>query len=104
MYQRLDISLNDNRCLVCHNSGIWVPGMMRRLSNSLFMERRACQRRSAQVTTTDLQTALSEENHRPALRLIFNKQPTLKGRACIGAGERREFLCNSDLPLLRSLL
>ena len=46
-----------------------VLGMMLRLSNSCFMQWRGYQRRPDHVTTTDFQSALSEDHHWPALRL-----------------------------------
>jgi hypothetical protein len=51
---------------------------MLRLSNSLFMQWRGYQRRPDHVTTTDFQSALSEDHHRPALRLTVHKHPDLK--------------------------
>jgi hypothetical protein len=72
LHQRLDVShmRNDNAMLVL--------GMMLRLSNSLFMQWREYQRRPDHVTTTDFQSALSEDHHRPALRLALSKYPNLK--------------------------
>lgn len=78
LHQRLDVSYNDDRCRVRDPNGIWVLGMLRRLSNSLFMEWRSHQRRPNHVTTTDFQAALSQDHHRPALRLILCKHPNLK--------------------------
>jgi hypothetical protein len=56
-----------------------VLAIMLRLSNSLFMQWRSYQRRPDHVTTTDFQAALSEDHHRPALRLALSKYPGLKG-------------------------
>jgi len=78
LHQRLDISYNDDRCRVQSELGIWIFGMYRRLANSLFMEWQALQRRPDQVTTTDFQTLLSQENRKRALRLITMKNPSLK--------------------------
>ena len=36
------------------------------------------ERRPDHVTTTDFQSALSEDHHRPALRLALSKYPNLK--------------------------
>lgn len=77
LHQRLDISQNDDRCRVRNDNGIWVLGMMRRLSNSLFMEWRGHKRRPDHVTTTDFQSVLSEEHHRAAMRLVLSKRPRL---------------------------
>jgi hypothetical protein len=78
LHQRLDISYNDDRCRVQSDNGIWIFGMFRRIANSLFMEWRAAQRRPDQVTTTDFQTLLAQENRRRALRLLTTKNPSLK--------------------------
>jgi predicted transposase YbfD/YdcC len=78
LHQRLDVSQNDDRCRVRNDNGLWVLGMMRRLSNSLFMEWRQLKRRPHHVTTTDFQSALSEEHHRPALRLVLSRRPRLE--------------------------
>ena len=42
-HQRLDVSLNDDRCRVRSTNGLWILGMVRRLVISLFMEWRARQ-------------------------------------------------------------
>ena len=78
LHQRLDVSHNDDRCRVRHDNGIWVLGMMRRFSNSLFIEWRGKQRRPDHVTTTDFQAALGEEQHRAALRLVLSNHPKFK--------------------------
>jgi hypothetical protein len=78
LHQRLDISHNDDRCRVRNDNAMLVLGMMLRLSNSLFMQWSSYQRRPDHVTTTDFQSALSEDHHRPALRLALSKYPNLK--------------------------
>ncbi len=78
LHQRLDISHNDDRCRVRHSNAMWVMGILRRLSNSLFMEWRGYRRRPDHVTTTDFQSAMSEENHRAALRFVLSKRPDLR--------------------------
>ena len=78
LHQRLDVSHNDDRCRVQSDNGMWVLGMMRRLSNSLFMEWRTHRRRPDHVSTTDFQAVLSEDHHRPALRLVLSKRPNIK--------------------------
>ena len=69
LHQRLDISHNDDRCRVRHNNAMLVLAMMLRLSNSLFMQWSGYKRRPDHVTTTDFQSALSEDHHRPAHRI-----------------------------------
>ena len=78
LHQRLDVSHNDDRCRVRNDNAMLVLGMMLRLSNGLFMQWRGYQRRPTHVTTTDFQSALSEDHHRPALRLAVHKHPNLK--------------------------
>jgi hypothetical protein len=78
LHQRLDISHNDDRCRVRNDNAMSVLGMMLRLSNSLFMQWSGYKRRPDYVTTTDFQSALSEDHHRPALRLALSKYPNLK--------------------------
>jgi len=73
LHQRLDISHNDDRCRVRNDNAMLVLGMMLRLSNSLFMQWRGYQRRPDHVTTTDFQSTLSEDRHRPALRPARNE-------------------------------
>jgi hypothetical protein len=78
LHQRLDISHNDDRCRIRSPNGLWVMGLFRRLSNSLFMEWRSRQRRPEQKSTTDFQTVMEENNLERALRFIRSKRPTLK--------------------------
>ena len=78
LHQRLDISHNDDRCRVRNDNAMLVLGMMLRLSNSLFMQWRGFRRRPSHVNTTDFQSALSEDHHRPGLRLALSKYPNLK--------------------------
>jgi hypothetical protein len=78
LHQRLDVSHNDDRCRVRNDNAMLVLAMMLRLSNSLFMQWRGYQRRPDHVTTTDFQSALSEDHRRPALRLALSKYPSLK--------------------------
>lgn len=78
LHQRLDVSHNDDRCRVRNDNGMWVLGIIRRLSNSLFMQWRGYKRRPDHVTTTDFQSALSEDHHRPALSLVLANRSNLK--------------------------
>ena len=78
LHQRLDVSHNDDRCRVRNDNGMMVLGMMRRLSNSLFMEWRGHQRRPEHQTTTDFQSEMSAEHARRAVRMVLSKRPSLK--------------------------
>lgn len=74
-HQRLDVSHNDDRCRIRTSNGIWIMGMFRRLSNSLFMEWRGRQPKPEHQTTTDFQEVMAEEHRRRALRTVFSKNP-----------------------------
>ena len=73
-HQRLDISHNDDRCRIRNSNGIWVMGMFRRLSNSLFMEWRSRQRKPKHYTTTDFEMLMAKEHRRRALRIVLSKR------------------------------
>jgi hypothetical protein len=78
LHQRLDISHNDDRCRIRSSPALFVAGLMRRFSNSFFMEWRSHQPHPEHLTTTDFQSAMGEEHCRPAIRLLFAKNPSLK--------------------------
>jgi len=78
LHQRLDISHNDDRCRIRNSPGMFLMGLFRRVSNSLFMEWRSHQPHPDNLTTTDFQTALSEEHCRRALSFVAAKRPSLK--------------------------
>lgn len=77
LHQRLDVSLNDDRCRVRHANGLWVLGMFRRLANSLFIEWRSHQPKAKYKTTTDFQAAMGENNLAKAIRFVTCKRPHL---------------------------
>ena len=74
LHQRLDISLDDARCRIRKTPGLWVMGMFRRLSNSLFMHWRGLQPHPEHKTTTDFHSAMGEEHCRRALRIVSSKR------------------------------
>jgi hypothetical protein len=74
-HQRLDVSYNDDRCRIRNSNGIWVMGMVRRLSNSLFMEWRSRQKKPDHHTTTNFQSLMGEEHRQRALRTVLAKNP-----------------------------
>jgi hypothetical protein len=76
-HQRLDVSHNEDRCRIRSSNGLWVLGMFRRLSNSLFMEWRSRQRKPEHHTTTDFQSVMDEEQRQRAMRTVFAKNPAL---------------------------
>lgn len=77
LHQRLDVSLNDDRCRVRNPNGLWVLGMFRRLANSLFLEWRTHQPKPKYQTTTDFQAAMGEDNLAKAIRFVTRKRPRL---------------------------
>jgi hypothetical protein len=78
MHQCLDVSHNDDRCRIQSSRGLWLMGMFRRLSHSLFMEWRIHQPAPHPhfLTTTDFHSAMSEEHRSRALRLVLAQRPT----------------------------
>lgn len=77
LHQRLDVSLNDDRCRVRSPNGLWVLGMLRRLANSLFMQWRGRQAKPQYQSTTDFQAAMGENNLTKAIRLVTAHRPKL---------------------------
>lgn len=80
LHQRLDVSQNDDLCRIRASKGIWIMGMFRRLSNSLFMEWRSHQRHPEYKTTTDFQAALCQDHRRAALRIVGSQHPNFAFR------------------------
>jgi hypothetical protein len=78
LHQRLDVSHNDDRCRIRLSPSMFVMGLFRRISNSLFMEWRSRQPHPENLTTTDFHSAMGEEHCRPAMRLVCAKRPSLK--------------------------
>ena len=78
LHQRLDVSHNDDRCRIRLSPSIFVVGLFRRFSNSLFMEWRDHQPQPQYMTTTDFHSAMGEDHCRPALRLVCAKRPGLR--------------------------
>jgi hypothetical protein len=78
LHQRLDVSHNDDRCRIRHPCAMFVAGLFRRISNSLFMEWRSHRVHPEFLTTTDFQAAMGEDHCKTAIRLLFAKRPSLK--------------------------
>jgi hypothetical protein len=76
-HQRLDVSLNDDRCRVRSPNGLWILGMMRRLVISLFMEWRPHQRKPHFQSLTDFQATMGEDNLAKALGFLTHQRPSL---------------------------
>jgi len=78
LHQRLDASHNDDRCRIRNSAAMFVAGLLCRIANSCFMNWRSHQRHPEHLTTSDFQAAMGENHSRPAMRLIFNRRPSLK--------------------------
>ena len=76
-HQRLDISLNDDRCRVRSTNALWILGMLRRLVISLFMHWRARHPKPKHQSLTDFQAAMGEDNLTMALAFVTRRQPKL---------------------------
>lgn len=77
LHQRLDVSLNEDRCRVRSPNGLWVMGMFRRVVISLFTQWRAGQRKPQHQTLTDFQAALGEDNLAKAMAFVTHQHPKL---------------------------
>jgi hypothetical protein len=76
-HQRLDVSLNDDRCRVRNTNGLWILGMLRRIAISLFMEWRGHQAKPHFQSFTDFQATMGEDNLAKALSFVTRHHPTL---------------------------
>lgn len=76
-HQRLDVSLNDDRCRVRSGNGLLVLGLFRRLAISLFMHWRLRQPKPHQKSLTDFQSLMGENNLGPAFSFLISKRPKL---------------------------
>jgi hypothetical protein len=76
-HQRLDVSLNDDRCRVRSTNALWILGMLRRLVISLFMHWRARHPKPQHQSLTDFQSAMGEDNLAKALAFVTNQRPKL---------------------------
>jgi hypothetical protein len=77
VHQRLDVSLNDDRCRVRNTNGLWILGMLRRLAISLYMHWRDQQHNPHSLWFTDFQAALGENNLAKAFAFVTNRHPKL---------------------------
>lgn len=76
-HQRLDVTLNDDRCRVRNTNGLLILGMLRRIVISLFMHWRQQQPRPKHKSLTDFQTAMGEDNLAKAFAFVTNRRPKL---------------------------
>jgi hypothetical protein len=76
-HQRLDVSLNDDRCRVRDTNGLWILGMLRRLVVSLYMHWRSRQPKPRHLSLTDFHSAMGEDNLAKAFAAVTNHRPKL---------------------------
>jgi hypothetical protein len=76
-HQRLEVSLNDDRCRVRNTNGLWILGMLRRLVISLFMEWRGRHPKPHFQSLTDFQAVMGEDNLSKALNFLTHQRPAL---------------------------
>jgi hypothetical protein len=76
-HQRLDVSLNEDRCRVRSTNALWILGMLRRVVISLFIHWRACQPKPKHQSLTDFQAALGEDNLAKAMAFVTHRNPKL---------------------------
>jgi hypothetical protein len=76
-HQRLDVSLNEDRCRVRSADGQWILGMLRRVVISLYMHWRAHQPKPRHKSLTDFQAAMGEDNLAKAMAFVSHQRPKL---------------------------
>lgn len=76
-HQRLDVSLNEDRCRVRSPNALWILGMLRRLVISLFMHWRARHPKPQHQSLTDFQAAMGEDNLAMAMAFVSSRRPKL---------------------------
>lgn len=76
-HQRLDVTLNEDRCRVRNGNGLLVLGLFRRLAISLFMHWQIRQPKPHQKSLTDFQILMGENNLSKAFSFLTSKRPKL---------------------------
>lgn len=76
-HQRLDVSLNDDRCRVRSTNGLWILGMLRRVAISLYTHWRERQPNPRALWLTDFQAAMGEDNLAKAFAFVTHHRPKL---------------------------
>lgn len=77
LHLRLDVSLREDLCRVREPNALWILGMLRRLTVSLFMAWRGRQRKAKHKTLTDFQSDLGADNLAKAMHFMTTKHPKL---------------------------
>jgi len=81
MHQRLDVSTNEDLCRVRNRNGVWVLGMFRRLSVSLFAQWRSRDPRRSYATMTDFHASMGAEHGRLAFHILSASRPSFRERS-----------------------
>jgi len=76
-HQRLDVTLNEDRCRVRNANALWILGMLRRLVISLYTHWRARHRKPQHQSLTDFQAAMGQDNLAMAMTFVTHKHPKL---------------------------
>ncbi len=76
-HQRLDVSLNEDRCRVRSTHALWILGILRRLVISLFAQWRASHPKPQHQSLTDFQAAMGEDNLAKAMAFVTHRRPKL---------------------------
>jgi len=76
-HQRLDVTLNEDRCCVRSGNGLLILEMFRRLAVSLHKEWRMRQAKPQQKSLTDFQRLVGENTFAKAVSFISGKRPKL---------------------------
>ena len=76
-HQRLDVSLNDDRCRVRNTNALLLLGILRRVVISLFIHWRSRQPRLKNKSHTDFQSAMGEDNLAKALAFVTHRHHKL---------------------------
>jgi predicted transposase YbfD/YdcC len=74
LHQRLDVSADEDRSRVRHRNAVWVLGMFRRITVSLFMHWRGQDSKRAKATLADFHEEMGLEHHRRAFALVNSKK------------------------------
>lgn len=76
LHQRLDVSADEDRSRVRQRNAVWVLGMFRRISVSLFMHWRTQNSRRAKATLPDFHEEMGLDHQRRAFALVTAKKST----------------------------
>lgn len=71
------MSTNEDLCRVRNRNGVWILGLFRRLSISLFAEWKQADPKRRQATLTDFHAYMDAEQTRNAIRFATSKNPRL---------------------------